>query len=235
MNHLFVISSAINTKFGEFDSNQRLLQTYRTFKSVHDRVPNAKLAVFESSGYPLDDDIVQALQNVLHCLVDMSKNPEVTKIHNSTPNWDIVKNACEIMCFSVGFSIIQNTGILDGIDRIHKLSGRYLLTDDFDLSLYEKYPDKIIIIEKYPTTFGGRVDIPYQYASRLWSWPIQHHGIIRKFYIEALEELKDRLDKGKYADIEHLMYLLLPKDLIQEVPMIGVEGLLGANKHYVRD
>lgn len=235
MNHLFVISSAINTKFGEFDSNQRLLQTYRTFKSVHDRVPNAKLAVIESSGYPLDTEIVESLQNVLHCLVDMSRNHEVAKIHSGTPNWDIVKNACEIMCFSVGFSMLYGTEIFDGIDRIHKLSGRYLLTDDFDLSLYEKYPDKIIITEKLPTTFGERVNIPYQYVSRLWSWPIQHHGIVRKFYIEALEELKDRLDNGKYADIEHLMYLLLPKDLIQEVPVIGVEGLIGGNKRYVRN
>jgi hypothetical protein len=235
MNHLFVISSAINTKFGEFDSNQRLLQTYRTFKSVHDRVPNAKLAVFESSGYPLDSETVQALHNVVHCLVDMSKNKEVSRIHNSTPNWDIVKNACEIMCFNIGFSMLPDTGMLDGIDRIHKLSGRYLLTDDFDLSVYEKYPDKIIITEKYPTTFGERVDIPHQFVSRLWSWPIQHHSIIRKFYVEALEELKNRLDNGRYADIEHLMYLLLPKDLIQEVPLVGVEGLLGGNKHYVRD
>ena len=235
MNHLFVISSAINTKFGEFDSNQRLLQTYRTFKSVHDRVPNAKVAVIESSGYPLDPEIVKSLQNVLHCLVDMSRNEEVSRIHRSTPNWDIVKNACEIMCFTAGFNMIQETGILDGIDRIHKLSGRYLLTDDFDLSLYEKYPDKIIITEKLPTTFGEFVNIPYQYVSRLWSWPIQHHDTIKKFYLEALMELKDRVDNRKYADIEHLMYLLLPKDLIQEVPLVGVEGLIGGNKRYVRN
>jgi len=235
MNHLFIISSAINTKFGEFDSNQRLLQTYRTFKSVYDRIPDAKVAVIESSGYPLDNDVVEALHGVVHCLVDMSRNEEVSKIHNSTPNWDIVKNACEIMCFSAGFNMIDKTGLLEGIDRIHKLSGRYLLTNDFDTSLYEKYPDKIIITEKLETTFGTRVDIPYQYVSRLWSWPIQHHETVKKFYVDALLELKDRIENNRFADIEHLMYLLLPKDLVQEVPLVGVEGLIGGNKRYVRN
>lgn len=235
MNHLFVISSAINTKFGEFDSDQRLLQTYRTFKSVYDKVPDARLAVIESSGYPLDPDIVEALHNVVHCLVDMSRNTEVSKIHNSTPNWDIVKNACEIMCFSAGFQMMDETKVLDGIDRIHKLSGRYLLNDDFDLSIYEKYPDKIIITEKLETTFGERVGIPYQYVSRLWSWPIQHHELIKKFYIDAINELRIRIQNKKFADIEHLMYLLLPKDLIQEVPLVGVEGLIGGNRRYVKN
>lgn len=235
MNHLFVISSAINTKFGLFDSDQRLLQTYRTFKSVYDRIPNARIAVIESSGYPLDPDVVEALHGVVHCLVDMSRNEEVSKIHNSTPNWDIVKNACEMMCFSAGFGMMDKTNILEGIDRVHKLSGRYLLNDDFDPSLYEKYPDKIIITEKLETTFGERVNIPYQYVSRLWSWPIQHHELIKQFYIDAIFNLKDRIENGKYADIEHLMYLLLPKDLIQEVPLVGVEGLIGGNKRYVKN
>lgn len=235
MNHLFVISSAINTKFGVFDSNQRLLQSYRTFKSVYDRVPGARLAVIESSGYPLDKEIVDALHGVVHCLVDMSKSPEVYRIHSSTPNWDIVKNACEIMCFSEGFKLMDKTGVLDGIDRIHKLSGRYLLTDDFDLSVYEKYPDKIIITEKLPTPFGERVNISHQYVSRLWSWPVQHHERIKQFYFDAIIELKDRITNGKYADIEHLMYLLIPQDLIQEIPVIGVEGLIGGNRRYVRN
>lgn len=235
MKHLFIVSSAVNTKFGEFDSNQRLLQTYRTLKSVYDRVPDARVAVIESSGIPLDDDTIQSLHNVVHCLIDMSKNPTVNKIYNSTPNWDIVKNVCEILCFSLSFQMLEDNGQLEGIDRIHKISGRYTLNDNFDLSLYEKYSDKIILTGKREAPFSKKIDIPYQYTSRLWSWPIELHSEIKTFYTDAMVELRERIPSGRYVDIEHLLYKLLPSEHIQEVPEVGVEGMIAGTKEFVSD
>ena len=235
MKHLFIVSSAINTKFGEFDSDQRLLQTYQTLKSVYDRVPDARVAIIESSGIPLDEATVQGLHNVVHCLIDMSKNETVKKIHDSTPNWDIVKNVCEILCFSLSFQMLEENGQLEGVDRIHKLSGRYTLNDNFNPLVYETYPDKIILTGKRETIFGDKVGIPYQYASRLWSWPIERHTDVKSFYTDAMIELRERIPAGKYADIEHLLYKLLPSEHIQTVPVIGVEGLIGGTRKFISD
>lgn len=235
MNHLFVVSSAINTKFGMFDSDQRLLQTYRTIKSVYDRLPEAKIVLIESSGIPLEPEVLEKLHQCVHCIIDMSGTETVSSIYNSTPNWDVVKNVCEILCFLLAFKSIEETGMLEGIDRIHKLSGRYMLNDNFDPSVYEKYPDKIIMIEKRETTFGEVVDIPFQYASRLWSWPISLHPLIKDFYLNAINEIRDRLLENRYADIEHLMYKFLPEEHIQTVATIGVEGLIGGNKKVISE
>lgn len=235
MNHLFVISSAINTKFGVFDSNQRLLQTYRTIKSVYDRVPNSKIVLIESSGIPLENEVLQKLHECVHCLIDMSGTETVSTIYNSTPNWDVVKNVCEVLCFLMAFKSIEENGMLEGIDRVHKLSGRYVLNDNFDLSAYEKYPDKIIMIDKVPTTFGSHVEIPFQYASRLWSWPISLHPLIKDFYLQTITEMRERLLVNMYADIEHLMYKFLPEEHIQTVNTIGVEGYIGGNKLFISE
>jgi len=235
MNHLFIMSSAISTRFGMFDDDQRLLQTFRTIKSVYDRVPDSKIVIVESSGIALQPEVLQKLHECVHCVIDMSGTEHVNKIYNSTPNWDVVKNVCEILCFLLAFDSIEQNGLLEGVDRIHKLSGRYTLNDNFDLSMYDKYPDKIIMGKKRPSPFGEYVDIPFQHPSRLWSWPIALHPQIKDFYLSSINEIKERLLTDMYADIEHLMYKFIPETLIQEVDVIGVEGYIGGNNKFVSD
>jgi NADH:ubiquinone oxidoreductase subunit F (NADH-binding) len=71
--------------------------------------------------------------------------------------------------------------------------------------------------------------------SRLWSWPIFFNPIIKDFYAKAVKEFEDRTMKGEYVDVEHLLYYLLPKEIVFNVEKIGVEGRLGAIEHLVQD
>jgi hypothetical protein len=158
----------------------------------------------------------------------MSNDPILRNIQNNTDNWDIVKNMSEMISFKSGLQMLEDAGALDTIDRIHKISGRYLLNDDFDVTLYDTAPDKIVLTYKYTTQFEG-MEVPYQYMSRLWSWPKSLHPTIKEFYEKAITEFTTRLDKQKYIDIEHLMYYFLPPEHIKEVPAIGIQGLLGQN------
>lgn len=230
--HLFIITSAINTKFGSYDPDQRLLQTYDTFKTIKERVPDAKIIVFESSGYKMEPEKIKLLGERTDCIIDMSGDPNIQKFYNGTDNWDIVKNMCEIMCFGSGLQMLEdNTEYLKECDVVHKLSGRYVLTDDFNLDYYEQYPDKIIYHEKMESQFDPKfVGIPYQYPSMLYSWDISKLPVIKEFYKQAMVELSSRLSQGKYADIEHLMYSLIPEEHVHQVPMIGVMGRLGQNR-----
>lgn len=233
MKHLFILSSAVNAKFGEFDSNQRLLQTYRTLKSIYDKIPDARVAVIDSSGIALDQDTINGIHNVTHCLIDMSKNASVRKIHDSTTNPDIIKTVSEILCFSLGFQMLEDNGQLEGVDRIHKVSARYTLNTNFSTSLYDIFSDKIIVTDKQETTLDSKVNIPYRYIPHVWSWPIELHSDVKSFYTEAMLELRKRIPEGRYADMGHLMYKLLPGDHIQEVPIIGIEGMRSSSRELV--
>lgn len=223
MKHLFIVSSAINNKNGEFDCDQQLLQTYRTLKSIYDRVPDARVAVIESSGIPLERDAIDGLHNVTHCLIDMSRNETVKKIHANTSNINIAKDVCELLCFSLSFQMLDDNKQFVGIDRVHKISGRYTLTDNFNELMYEMHPDKIVVEERQVSDLDNNVGIPYKYNPNLWSWPMSLQHDIKSFYTDAMIELKTRIPSGNYADIGHLLYKLLPIEHVQEVATVGVE------------
>jgi hypothetical protein len=110
------------------------------------------------------------------------------------------------------------------------MSGRYVLNDDFDLGVYEKYPDRIVIGPKHQSQFPFHVTgIELQYMARLWSWPADQTERVIRVYNDSLSYIGQRVSQGGYADIEHVLYKFLPADLVQELPVLGVEGFIAPN------
>lgn len=243
VNHLFLISSAINTKFGWFTPHARLRQVYKTVNSILYRIPNAKVIIIESSGWRLDSDQLSELKNISDYVFDFSGNDTIKEIHDSNPkdNWDGVKNSCEVACYYKVLNDLDDllkTSYKD-IHRIHKISGRYELNENFNKYLYESERDKIVFAEKQPTQFIKKelnLNIKYQYMSRLWSWPIEFHSEIKNFYFNALTTIIDTYANNKYVDIEHLLYNHFKNNNnVLEVPKIGVEGLIAGNGQFIDD
>jgi hypothetical protein len=235
INHYVIITSAINTDHGAFDPDTRLVQTLNTIQSVYDTIPGAKVALVESSGKPMEKNIIDKLHKVTNCVIDMSSDPTLKYIHDNTENWDLVKNLCEMLAFNSALKMLHENGQFEGIDRIHKLSGRYVVNEDFKLEIYEENPDKIIVPQRIKTQFPKKVGQRYQYMSRLWSWPASMLPEIQTFYKDSIEHYKKRYEENVYIDIEHLMFKLLPKKHVHEVPLVGVHGRLAQTKEFVRN
>jgi hypothetical protein len=162
-------------------------------------------------------------------LLDFSRDPDVQAIYQSD-NWDVVKNSTEIMCFGRALRMCRDDGDFAGYDRIHKMSGRYILNDEFNLAVYEQYSDKIIIGPKHKSQFPFQVTgIELQYMARLWSWPTDKLDTVIKVYEDSLAYIGERVTHGGYADIEHVLYKFLPAELVQEIPVLGVEGSIAPN------
>jgi len=230
--HCFVMTSAVNSKFGVYSPAARLQQTLTTITSIKSYIPDAKIIVMECTGTPLTDSQSDLLEERSDLLIDYSEDAEVQAIYNSTDNWDIVKNSTEILCFGKTLRLCLEDGDFDGCDRIHKMSGRYVLNSQFapTMPLYEQHADRIIIGEKYKSQFPpGVTGIDLQYMARLWSWPADITERIIKVYEDSLYYLADRVKQGGYADIEHVLYKFLPADLVTEIPVLGVEGSIAPN------
>lgn len=227
--HCFIVTSAVNSKFGIYNSDERLSQTIITLQNIKFRVPDAKIIVMECAGTPLTQKQSDLLEQHSDLVVDFSNDSDVQAIYQSD-NWDVVKNSTEIMCFGRTLRLCKNDGDLEGYDRIHKMSGRYILNDDFDLEVYNQYPNKIIIGPKHKSQFPFQVTgIELQYMARLWSWPAEELDTIIKVYEDSLVYIGQRVSQGGYADIEHVLYKFLPTDRVQEIPMLGVEGFIAPN------
>lgn len=233
--HGFVVTSAVNSKFGVYSPAARLQQTITTLQNVRERVPDCKIIVMECAGTPLTDAQSELIEEHCDLLLDFSRDPDVIAIYQSE-NWDVVKNSTEIMCFGRALRMCQDDGDFAGLDRIHKMSGRYILNNEFNLDVYEQHPDRIIIGPKHTSQFPYEMTgIKLQYMARLWSWPSNQTERIIQVYTDSINYIGERVSQGGYADIEHVLYKFLPEDLVTELPVLGVEGSIAPNGIAIRN
>lgn len=233
--HGFVVTSAVNSKFGVYSPAARLQQTITTLQNVRERIPDCKIIVMECAGTPLTDAQSELIEEHCDLLLDFSRDPDVIAIYQSE-NWDVVKNSTEIMCFGRALRMCQDDGDFAGLDRIHKMSGRYILNNEFNLDVYEQHPDRIIIGPKHTSQFPFEMTgIKLQYMARLWSWPSNQTERIIQVYTDSLNYIGERVSQGGYADIEHVLYKFLPEDLVTELPVLGVEGSIAPNGIAIRN
>jgi len=235
--HAFVVTSAVNSKFGVFTPEQRLAQTIDTIKSIRARIPDARIFVMECCGTPITDEQKDLIGEHCHTVVDCSRNEEVQALYDND-NWDVVKNGTEIMVFGGTVAELRDAGYLDGIDRIHKMSGRYVLNDQFDPAVYEQSDvvNKIVIGPKQASQFPEAVTtVPLQYMARLWSWPASMTDEIIDIYEQSFVFFAQRLQAGGYVDIEHVLYKFLPPEHVHEIPVTGVEGQIAPNGQAIKN
>lgn len=237
MKSAFIITSALNTRFGVYTPEQRLEQTLATIKSVKDCVPDAKIIAVELAGVTPSDEQRRIMEEHLDVYIDLSADENVVTIYNSTENWDIVKSSTEVMGFSNALETLIESGELEGIDRVFKLSGRYLLSDDFNIKQFEELPGRIVVAQRRKSQFSPAVTggLTEQYMSRLWSWPTDQTQTIIDLYQEGFVYIAEVFANGGYCDIEHMLFKYLPPELVTEVARVGVQGNIAPNGAPIKD
>ena len=153
----FIITSAINTKFGVFSSSERMQQTLHTIASIKSHCPNAKIFLLEMAGESLSEEQQKLLQSYVE-IIDFTESGSVQEIYQS-PNWDLVKNATEMLCFRHGLASLAKHDLTNNIDRFFKVSGRYLLNGNFQISRYltPEVKGKIVFGKARPSQFSSVV------------------------------------------------------------------------------
>jgi hypothetical protein len=229
--HTFIVTSAINSKFGVYSPAERLDQTVATVSSIKSKIPDAKIIIMECCGTPIKDEQASVLKDAADEFHDFSHDEDVQALYDND-NWDVVKNGTEIMVFGRLLKKIKGTSILQGVDRMHKMSGRYTLNEAFDPGLYDRddVVDKIVIGNKYNSQFPVEMTTqPWQYMARLWSWPISRLDEVIEIYENSLVFFAERLEAGGYIDIEHVLARFINPDHVIEIQNLGVEGNIAPN------
>jgi len=232
-----MVTSAINSKFGVFKPEERLQQTLDTINSIKSKIPDAKIYVIECCGEPIKKEQEDLLRANCDIFVDCSRDEEVQALYDND-NWDVVKNGTEIMVFGRVLTILQKEGAFEGIDRIHKMSGRYVLNNMFDPDTYDQFDiaDKIIIGPKHKSQFPIEITtVPLQYMARLWSWPHSRIDEVIKVYTDSFLFFAERLSQGGYVDIEHVLYKFLNPEVVHEIQNLGVEGQIAPNGQAIKN
>ena len=99
----FMVTSAINTQFGVYDSDTRLKQTLETIVSIKRYAPNARIILVECGAIPLTPVQEFVLEAEVAEIISFNDDEDVKAIFVSD-NWDVVKNttqACSGTLFRV--------------------------------------------------------------------------------------------------------------------------------------
>jgi hypothetical protein len=212
-----------------YNPEQRLEQTLNTLKSIKERC-DADIVLLDGGLKSPTDEERKVLEEYTKGIVSFSDAPSIKDIL-AIPSQDIVKNMAEIVMFGSTFQDIGVSGDYKKYKRIFKMSGRYVLNDNFNYQTHIDAKDKIIIRGPFTSQFtsaqtGGVI---FQYMSRLWSFDSEMLPNIAEAYGRMFKDMNMVLTGGGYIDIEHLLFVHLDPTKIQKIAKIGIEGNIAPN------
>jgi len=210
-NPLFIITSTINTPLGLIDPTTRYLQTLDTIKSVRDKV-NGTIVFVENSTIPLTVDQSQLIKNSVDHYINVGGRTEVMYFNSNG-----IKGAGETYMLLVALDFIKINKI--STDRIFKISGRYKLSENFNIGVYDQ-----TIADRYcfKTRDRGKYSNSLTYLhTRMWSF-----GSILLEDARAMLQAAMKTHLIDSITIEEAIYKHINLQKLIELETIGCEGYL---------
>jgi len=234
-----LVTSAANAKFSVYKPEERVEQTLKTIESVRQHIPNSYICLTDCGIPALEGELKEKLVNAVDKFIDFSKDTTVNWISQNIQHQDTVKNLTELMVVGKFFKLAKDNNWFQDCQRIFKVSGRYWLTDNFNITRYEKEDaqGKYVVSKKMLSQFPAHVtgNQSLQYMLRVYSFDSKLlEDFISRINIMS-SYMQERVNAGGYIDIEHLFCKFLPKDLTLEIARTGVAGNVAPNGFFIEN
>ena len=256
MKFLFLVGSALKhfqeDKFSAYDEEQRFNQTLETIECIRNKVPESYVVLFECSSKPIDEKQKDILKEKSDLFLEFYDEPDIKQIYEN------LEKRPELITY--GKSLLETRGLLNTLyvikkhnlfsdsQRVFKLTGRYLLNDDFDIQDYEsKFLEGKYVLKRYeylPQEAENYDEkelenvYAYLYGAKgmmitgLWSFD----RMLFNDAVEALEKafkyMERMIQYTAGTDVEHSLYRFINKRDIISVSNLGltmVKGMSGEN------
>lgn len=232
---LFIItSSIIPFKVGSFHSpEERFKQTLDTIKSIRDRVPNSIIWITESSAVELPKEYSDELMRQSDYYVE-HYDDEVLKqlyenLNNCPEKFDFGKSLLETRSLFNTFVQIKD---LD-FTRAFKISGRYTLNDEFNISDYEsRILSNYYVMQSHKMEddiFNLICGVEGQVTTGLWSFDKSLLGETTQMYQKCFSYMDKMMTYTGGIDIEHSIYKWIDHNKVIRIPFLGVNRNHGPN------
>lgn len=228
MSNWFLVTSAINVDYGIYSLQQKFEQTCETVESIRKYCSDAIIVLLEASPEKIKEEHYEHLRKITDMYIDFSGDKVIQRMHDNL-NIFAIKSPSE--AYILGrFLSVQN--FIKDTDRVFKISGRYMLNENFDKEFHERQSKKIVFLKKEPFTQYFSADTkkkmspiaPYQYKTRLYSFCGSLTGYFAEKYFVILKFFKENYGIDFFSDIEHAMYKFTNHKLVVETDVIGVTG-----------
>lgn len=259
MKTTFIVTAAVNTNIGIYDPGFRILQIQQTLDSIIKHYPDANILLVDGGKpviqgeHPTLYQQYQQLRQRAGAFLDMTNNDDVQNLHKNYLDQTtikhemggmtgLVKSAAENLIMYHVLSALQNSPDLEtfrNVDRIFKISGRYMLSPLFNTSDYTATPAINHYVFKqrdasWMADAQAAIGVEYSYSSRLWSFPAsmledcitRYEAIINDYY---------KITETHYVDIEHLLYKHMGPAVSHEITYTHLMGTIAPNGTLIYD
>jgi hypothetical protein len=240
-----LITSAIYTNYGIYNTEQRIQQTLATAVSARKYIPNAVIILIDNSKVDVQNDEsaeFEALLDAVDYYIDNSDDPDIQHFHNNVQNYDIGKNSMECIGMLKALTHISTdpelTEVIESSNRIFKLSGRYEVTDKFDISQFDNVntQDKYVFKQAQPSWIPNKdTGVDRLLQTRLYSFTPSLFADTIVMFKEIINNMFATFNQQKYIDVEHSMAKYIPQDRLVELETVGLQGNIAPNGMMVID
>jgi hypothetical protein len=240
-----LITSAVYSNYGIYTAQQRIQQTLDTAKSAKKYIPDATIILIDNSKVDVQSDESPEFTELLDLVdyyIDNSDDADIQHFHKNVTNYDIGKNAMEALGLVKALTYISETPeMLEEINksnRIFKLSGRYVLTDKFDITAFDNDDTKgKYVFKKAQAAWipSGDTGVTTLLQTRLWSFTPDLLDDTIKIFDETINNMFGLFNQQKYIDVEHSMSKYIPKDKLVELETVGLQGNIAPNGMMIID
>jgi hypothetical protein len=122
--------------------------------------------------------------------------------------------------------------------RIFKLSGRYQVTDKFDINKFDNATtkDKYVFKRAQPSWINpADTGVNTLLQTRLWSFTPSLLTDTISMYNKIIDTMVGLFNQNKYIDNEHAMAKFIPKDKLVELDIVGLQGNIAPNGMMIID
>jgi hypothetical protein len=240
-----LITSAIYTNYGIYNTEQRIQQTLATAQSARKYIPDATIILIDNSKVDVQNDEsaeFEALLDAVDYYIDNSDDPDIQHFHNNVQNYDIGKNSMECIGMLKALTHISTDPelmeVIESSNRIFKLSGRYEVTDKFDISQFDNVntQDKYVFKQAQPSWIPSTdTGVDQLLQTRLYSFTPSLFADTIVLFKEIINNMFATFNQQKYIDIEHSMAKYIPRDRLVELETVGLQGNIAPNGMMVID
>lgn len=243
--HTVLVTSAVYTNYGIYDTKQRIQQTLDTVKSARKYIPDCTVILIDNSTTAIAQDDSVELNELIESVdyyIDNSDDRDIQHFHNNIANYDIGKNSMECIGMYKALAYMStNTEIMNIISssaRIFKLSGRYQVTDKFDIAKFDNKTtaDKYVFKRAQPSWIpSADTGVEKLLQTRLWSFTPSLLNDTINLFKNIIDNMFSTFNQGKYIDVEHSMAKFISADRLVEVDTVGLIGNIAPNGMVVVD
>lgn len=244
-NQLVLITSAVYTNYGIYDAKQRIQQTLDTVKSAKKYIPECTVVLIDNSTIAIQNDDSAELTELIDLVdyyIDNSDDKDIQHFHNNITNYDIGKNSMECVGMYKALAYMSSNPemmeIITNSSRIFKLSGRYQLTDKFDITKFdnETTVDKYVFKRAQASWINSAdTGVTTLLQTRLWSFTPSLFADTIQLFQNILQNMFNTFNQGKYIDVEHSMAKFIPEDHLVELEQVGLQGNIAPNGMMIID